>query len=137
MGFPDAKITPSPPYTPPGTIEVREGCSPLELSGVGSPTRLCNSERLFGIAAACPTGATQPTTRVESEESVVLRRTVDHSPPGFFLFGARSLPVAGISRKTVIIVPKNPYNSVKRVAVFTHAIYNKSVIIFTKTAIKV
>ena len=34
MGFPDAKIAPPPAYTPPGTIEIREGCGPLELSGV-------------------------------------------------------------------------------------------------------
>ena len=32
MGFSDAKIVPPPPYMPPGTIEIREGGGPLELS---------------------------------------------------------------------------------------------------------
>ena len=32
MGFSAAKILPRPPYTPPGTIVIREGCGPLELS---------------------------------------------------------------------------------------------------------
>ena len=31
MGFSDTKIAPSPPYTPPGTIEVRNGFEPLSL----------------------------------------------------------------------------------------------------------
>ena len=32
MGFSAAKILPCPPYTPLGTIEIREGFGPLELS---------------------------------------------------------------------------------------------------------
>ena len=32
MGFSAAKIAPSPPYTPPGTILMREGFGPLALS---------------------------------------------------------------------------------------------------------
>src|SRR5699024_8280615 len=32
MGFSSAKIAPSPPYTPPGTIEARKGFGPLALS---------------------------------------------------------------------------------------------------------
>ena len=32
MGFSAAKIVPHPPYTPLGTIEIREGFGPLELS---------------------------------------------------------------------------------------------------------
>ena len=31
MGFSAAKIAPSPPYTPPGTIEVRKGFAPLSF----------------------------------------------------------------------------------------------------------
>ena len=31
MGFSDAKIVPTPPYTPPGSIGIREGFGPLEL----------------------------------------------------------------------------------------------------------
>ncbi len=32
MGFPSRKIFPPPTYTPPGTIFIREGFGPLELS---------------------------------------------------------------------------------------------------------
>ena len=32
MGFSAAKILPCPPYMPLGTIEIREGFGPLELS---------------------------------------------------------------------------------------------------------
>ena len=34
MGFSAAKILPCPPYMPLGTIEIREGFGPLELSWV-------------------------------------------------------------------------------------------------------
>ena len=42
MGFSAAKILPCPPYMPLGTIEIREGFGPLELSKVFST--VCNAD---------------------------------------------------------------------------------------------
>ena len=57
MGFSDAKITPSPPYTPPGTIEVRKGFASL-----------------FGFATVCFSWTENPSRKIFGYFSGTSRR---------------------------------------------------------------
>ena len=53
MRFSAAKIAPCPPYTPLGTVEVREGFDPLELSRSFRPTEALRSIICFFAASHC------------------------------------------------------------------------------------
>ena len=52
MGFSAAKITPSPPYTPPGTIVSRKGFVPQFAMVVLLRLAACNTPLLIGLTTA-------------------------------------------------------------------------------------
>ena len=52
MGFSAAKIAPPPPYTPPGTIDMRKGFVPQFAMVVLLRLAACNTPLLIGLTTA-------------------------------------------------------------------------------------